>query len=372
MTTPHPDDPAARPASAGSAEPVDSDAPSPDVRAGDAGVTDGTSAADDATAPSATPPVEHTPEPSSWETEASGAHRQVRPVPRAGLSETHSAGHLTGASPAEPAESSWQPYAEHATQPVPPTDPTSSPAAPSPEPPTQHLGHGPYDTGRQAPVPHDGTGPPATASLAAPGGEPAGYAHGGAPAGYATEPYHHEGDVRAAEHYPEEVPPRRSRVLAHILSLLLTLVLAPVTLLAFGAVQLKLMRHFSMTAGTEGFDLAALAAFLGTALLVVIIAILARWSSLGALVTGTIMLLAGLAVLVVPSLLTADWMLTTFDSLGRAGGLALDEAARTATVIGQLAMAGLVLLLLGVVSHSARRAGHREGRDGLRREQIVR
>jgi len=155
----------------------------------------------------------------------------------------------------------------------------------------------------------------------------------------------------------------RSRAGAHWWSLLLTLVLTPVAwyLVADAGARLTLGDDSPWARG----ELAAapLAELVAGLILTAAILLAARWSSLGAQVVGILVLLAGLAFVFLPSqtavlIEPAVTWLEDLNALGRnaAHHLLADGPS------GRLALYGLGLLALGVVSHGARRLGRAEER----------
>ena len=87
----------------------------------------------------------------------------------------------------------------------------------------------------------------------------------------------------------------------------------------------------------------------------------ARRSSLGTIVVGALTLLVGLPALVLPSLMD-QYLTPLLDRLALQSSLGEDLASYlwSDAVTGRFAWLGLLLLMIGVVSHSARRAGRRE------------
>ena len=110
-------------------------------------------------------------------------------------------------------------------------------------------------------------------------------------------------------------------------------------------------------------NLAAVAELAAGFLVTAVVLLTARWSSLGALVTGTLVLLAGLTFVVVPAETAAflEPVTTWLWNLNALGGnvahhLMVDGPS------GRLALYGLGLLLTGVVARGARRRGRAEER----------
>jgi hypothetical protein len=157
----------------------------------------------------------------------------------------------------------------------------------------------------------------------------------------------------------------RSRAKHHVWSVLLTLLLVPVAwyLLADAGARLTLPEGNPWETGTR--NLAALGELAGGLVVLAVVLLAARWSSLGAIVTGVLVLVVGVPFVAAPrwtqSLLepVTDRLdsLDALDSLG--GNLAHHLLASGST--GRLVVYGLALVLVGVVSHGARRQGRREG-----------
>lgn len=308
-----------------------------------------------------TPPPTSPTSPSPWETEPPGAHQQERPVPRptaeetvalpepsqpqvppadTPLSETNSAALLTGESPATYSEA--PPATEAQAYGAPATQPLASPYDTAEQPVT------PQSSGPHYEVPAAGYGAPAP-TTAYPTTPP----HGG----YSPEPT--PGPQSPGSPY-EPVEPPRSRGLAHTISLLATIVLAPITMLALAAVHSRLAAEYGVLVVEGGrYSLGLLAATVGALLLVVALGVLARWSSLGAFVMGAVTFLFGLAALLAPAVQTMGWLISVRDWLNGIGDLALGTSLVQLIGSGQLAVMGLALLLAGYISRSARRAGRR-------------
>lgn len=150
-----------------------------------------------------------------------------------------------------------------------------------------------------------------------------------------------------------------SRAGAHWASLLLTLVFAPIAWFFLSDATRELIathEPFSLGVNMRGL------LFLGAGLLALIITMsLARRSSLGAWAAGIVTLAVGITPLAAPTIV--ENALTPFLSTLSAQsslGAVIAEALWTDAITGRLATYGVVLILLAVVSHSARRAGRRE------------
>ncbi|MPV37396.1 hypothetical protein [Georgenia subflava] len=156
----------------------------------------------------------------------------------------------------------------------------------------------------------------------------------------------------------------RSRAGAHVLALVLSILLVPIAwyLVADAGARLTLGEDSPWETGD--LNPAALIELVAALVVVAAVLLLARWSSVGAIVTGVVVLLAGLAFVVVPGLTrevlepALEW-LRGFNDLGGnvAHHLTADGPA------GRIALYGLALILVGVVSHGARRLGRSEERS---------
>lgn len=158
-------------------------------------------------------------------------------------------------------------------------------------------------------------------------------------------------------------PEPPSRAAAHWWAILLSLVGVPVAwyLLADAGAR------FTLPAGspweTGNLNVAALIEFGAGLLVLAAVLLAARWSSVGAFITGGLVFIAGLPFLAVPDL-TRDWLepvltrLQDFNDFG--GNLAHHIVASGAT--GRFVVYGLALVLVGFVSHGARRQGRREAK----------
>lgn len=160
--------------------------------------------------------------------------------------------------------------------------------------------------------------------------------------------------------FPEGVyaePP--SRAGAHLWSVLITLVLAPIAwfLVNDGSARI----YWSLRSDVDALNVAGLAGLAAGLLVATIVLLTARWSSIGAALAGLVAFLAGLAFLVVPNRafdVLGGWerSLRQFGGFGENLYAYLVEAGLRA----QLLVAGFVLLMVAVVSHGARRKGRRE------------
>ena len=243
--------------------------------------------------------------------ERPGQHQAQRPVPRSGLTEHNSAGYLTGE-----------------------LSPPQTAADPA------HTGPQYYDG--QAP-----TGPEHTATWQSeaprPGPESSGLLEGA-----------------TAE------PRLPSRAGAHVWTVLLTLLLAPVAWYLLADAGARLTQPAGNPWETTNLNIAALLELVGGLLVLTVILLAARWSSLGAIVIGSIVLVLGVPFLAVPAW-TQDVLVPITDWLRTLGDFGANTAAHLVATgsTGRLIVCGLVLIFLGVATHGARRRGRREVRAAL-------
>ncbi|WP_075891472.1 hypothetical protein [Actinomyces provencensis] len=163
------------------------------------------------------------------------------------------------------------------------------------------------------------------------------------------------------------VPEVPSRAAAHVWSLLLTLLLVPLAwyLLADAGARMTLATDNPMSTGI--LNPAALAELVGGVLVVVLIAVLARHSSLGAHVVGIVVTVLGLPWVVAPGA-SARLVLPAMEWLDQwnAFGANLAHHLQASGYSGRLLLVGIALLLLGWTSHRVRRSGRDE--EALRAE----
>ncbi|TNC17546.1 hypothetical protein FHE66_09655 [Georgenia sp. 311] len=253
----------------------------------------------------------------------SGVHEAERPVPRSGLAEHHSAGYLTGERrPVEEAAPTTQvPVAADET-------PTTTDDDARDESSGAWIG---------------GAGAAATTS-STPAAEPTGRSRR---------------DVVLDGTTAVTRPP--SRAGAHVLTILVTLLLTPVAwyLLADAGARLTLPARNPWDTGN--LNIAALLELAGGLLVLAVVLLAARWSSVGAIVTGILVVVLGVPFLAAPTWTQEilEPVVTWLDRFGDFGGnVAHHLVASGAT--GRLVITGLTLVLVGVVSHGARRKGRRE------------
>lgn len=155
----------------------------------------------------------------------------------------------------------------------------------------------------------------------------------------------------------------RSRAAAHVWVVVLTLLLAPVAwyLVADAGARLTLGEDSPWATGT--LAPAAVVELVCGLLVLAVVIVAARWSSLGAVVVGSLVLLAGAAFVLLPGA-TADALAPVLDRVRDLGDLGGNVAHHLLAdgPSGRLAQAGLTLVLVGVVSHGARRLGRAEER----------
>ncbi len=231
----------------------------------------------------------------------SGAHEAERPVPRSGLAEHYSAGYLTGElSPREEAST-----------------PTSSSAPPA----------APEDASEQTAV-VESTAPPTT---------------------------EREDPVLAGATAVGKPP---SRAKAHVWGVIVTLLLTPVAWYLLADAGARLTLPAGNPWDTANLNIAALLELAGGLLVLIAVLLAARWSSVGAIVTGSLVLVVGVPFVAVPAwtqdLLepVTDWLST----LGDFGDNVAHHLVATGST-GRFVVYGVALIFIGVVSHGARRKG---------------
>lgn len=149
----------------------------------------------------------------------------------------------------------------------------------------------------------------------------------------------------------------------HATALIFTILLVPVAwyLISDASVRLSLVQDNPWDTGT--LNLAALGELAGGIAVAAVIWFLARGSSLGVFVTGIIVTLFGALALVLPTF-TQDNLLTPIEN---AIGDFNDFTANLVHHLdldmgsGRIFIFGAILILTGVVSHSARRRGQKFG-----------
>ena len=155
--------------------------------------------------------------------------------------------------------------------------------------------------------------------------------------------------------------PPRSRAQAHWWVVLITLVFIPPAwyLIADGGERWFNARDVS----PEAIHVGALAEIVGGLVLLAVVLIAARWSSVGPIIVGSIATLIGAAFLAIPQIVE-EFLLDyshIFTQLGQFGQNVYDHLLADGNT-GRLLAYGVVLIFVGVVSHGARRQGRREER----------
>lgn len=151
-----------------------------------------------------------------------------------------------------------------------------------------------------------------------------------------------------------------SRAASHWWSILISVIFVPVAwyLLADGGERTS----FNLTSGAP-FSLAGPLELLAGALCLLCVLLAARWSSVGAILTGSIALLIGGAFVLrndtmMRFIVENQEIAVRLDQLGQN---ILDHITSDGAS-GRLAVYGFVLIMAGVISHGARRQGRREER----------
>lgn len=152
-----------------------------------------------------------------------------------------------------------------------------------------------------------------------------------------------------------------SRAAAHWWSILISVVFVPIAwyLIADGGERID----FNLNNGGP-FNWAGPLELAGGALCLFFVLLAARWSSVGAILVGTVGAAVGIAFLVFNTEamdLVTEYQGTLVQALNQLGQNIVDHLLRDARA-GRLAIYGVVLIMVGVVSHGARRQGRREER----------
>ena len=160
----------------------------------------------------------------------------------------------------------------------------------------------------------------------------------------------------------EWIEPPVKRTASHIWGVVVTLLLVPVAwfLLTDGALR----TFYSLQEVTDRPNIAGLLSLAGGLAALVVIALVARASSLGAWIRGGVVAAAGLTVLVIPQTVV-EWMIDSRDaflSVHEGFGTNLYNYLIDTGRSGLLLVFGVVVLLLALVSHASRRSGRTEGR----------
>ena len=152
-----------------------------------------------------------------------------------------------------------------------------------------------------------------------------------------------------------------SRAAAHWWSLFFSVLFTPLAwyLIADGGERTS----FNLTNGGP-LNLAGPLELAGGAVCLFIVLLAARWSSIGAILVGSVSFLLGAAFIGFNSEamdLVREHQGTVVQALNQVGQNIVDHMLADAQT-GRLAIYGLVLIMVGVVSHGARRQGRREER----------
>ncbi|MDP9806246.1 hypothetical protein J2S70_000828 [Trueperella bonasi] len=177
------------------------------------------------------------------------------------------------------------------------------------------------------------------------------------------------GEAAFAHDIPEEP---KGRGLAHAGTLLLTLLLVPVAWYLISDAGARLSAVVDNPWDTGSFQIFPFLELLGGFVVLAVIWLFARTSSLGAQVIGATTAIAGIVALVAPKLGN-----DVVNALDRAIG---DYNDFTGNVVhhlgndlgsGRIATFGLLLFLTGLVAHGARRRGQRVGTALTRRQFLL-
>lgn len=154
-----------------------------------------------------------------------------------------------------------------------------------------------------------------------------------------------------------------SRAAAHWWTVLITLVFTPVAwyLLTDGGLRLN---HSLST--NQPPDISTYVELGIGALALFIFLLAARWSSVGSIIIGSLCFVAGVAFLIFPAH-GMDILNQSTQYFGRLGQFGTNVVQHLSLSFTQafLAVYGLVLIMVGVVSHGARRQGRREERTAI-------
>jgi len=155
--------------------------------------------------------------------------------------------------------------------------------------------------------------------------------------------------------------PPRSRASAHWWGALIALVFTPVAwyLLADGGERWV----HSQEVNPDAIHFGALVEIAGGLLALAAVLLATRWSSVGAIIIGSIGTLIGAAFLAIPQILQ-DFLADYNDIFGRLGqfGQNVYNHLLADGNAGRILAYGVVLIFAGVISHGARRQGRREER----------
>ncbi|MFT0848341.1 hypothetical protein VR010_11385 [Actinomycetaceae bacterium L2_0104] len=178
------------------------------------------------------------------------------------------------------------------------------------------------------------------------------------------------GGETAIEQIPEAP---KGRGWAHTGVLIATLVLVPIAWYLLSDASARLFLVAGNPWETGNLNLAALGELAGGIAVVALIWLLARVSSLGALIIGALTAILGLLALVLPTF-TQDSIIARLDrAIGDFNDLTSNVIHHVTLDLGsgRMLMFGAILLLTGMVSHSARRRGERYGAIVTRRSILL-
>lgn len=167
--------------------------------------------------------------------------------------------------------------------------------------------------------------------------------------------------VEGFEGFEEQGPV--SRAAAHWWTILITLVFAPVAWYLFTDGGVRITWALSRT---EMPSIPVLIEF-GLGLVALFVYLLAaRWSSLGSIILGSVFFALGAAFLAFPQEAYAI-LLDSNQYFGRLGQFGLNVLEHLTSTLdsGRMAVYGLTMIMVGVVSHGARRQGRREERTKI-------
>lgn len=189
---------------------------------------------------------------------------------------------------------------------------------------------------------------------------PAGASSPAEPGWAATQATQPDGDLFPELLYTE--PP--SRAGAHWWGVLVALVLSPIAwfLLTDGSARL----FWSILADPENVNLAGYLSFAAGLVALGGVLLAARWSSVGAIVAGSLSGLVGLTFLVFPAR-TLEFLEGYREQVEELGGFGRNLYAYTieSGMRGTFVIGAVVLIGVGIVSHGARRKGRREEKAHL-------
>ena len=157
------------------------------------------------------------------------------------------------------------------------------------------------------------------------------------------------------------VPVVKSRTGAHIRGLLLSILLVPFTWYAITDAAARFTLAPGNAAATGNVNIAAILELIGGVVGVIVLIELAKRSSLGAIVSGALVTLAGLPWILVPQMVK-DQFVPMLESLAGRNSLGanISHHLQESGFSGGLIVFGVALLGFGLVSHSVRRRGRAE------------